>query len=208
MIRPRLQYTNKIIPVLLAFFAAIPLVPVLTLAQQAPHPDLSTFYSSQADEAVDPNLTTLKLEQTTPLAAVADLVTAGDRPNTAYKASERSSNTRIGELSLQASKLLASTTDSPVTAYNIPIVIDPNVQRHIRYFDTSIRTRFEQWLIRLSRYRPLVEEIFAEFELPSDLVNLSLVESGFNPHARSRAKATGPWQFMWRTGKLYGVAHR
>jgi len=59
--------------------------------------------------------------------------------------------------------------------------------------------------LRLNRYRPLVEDIFAEFDLPSDLVHLSLVESGFNPYAYSRAKATGPWQFMKGTGKIYGL---
>ena len=89
--------------------------------------------------------------------------------------------------------------------YNVPIVIDSSVQSHIRYFNTSIRNRFEQWLVRLSRYRPLVENIFSEFHLPSDLVYLSLVESGFNPYAYSRAKATGPWQFMKGTAKLYGL---
>ena len=89
--------------------------------------------------------------------------------------------------------------------YNVPIVIDSSVQSHIRYFNTSIRNRFEQWLVRLSRYRPLVEHIFTEFHLPSDLVYLSLVESGFNPYAYSRAKATGPWQFMKGTAKLYGL---
>ena len=91
------------------------------------------------------------------------------------------------------------------TIYNIPVVIDQSVQSHIRFFNTSIRDRFEQWLVRLNRYRPLVENIFAEFKLPSDLVHLSLVESGFNPYAYSRAKATGPWQFMKGTGKLYGL---
>ena len=89
--------------------------------------------------------------------------------------------------------------------YNVPIVMDSSVQSHIRYFNTSIRNRFEQWLVRLSRYRPLVENIFTEFHLPSDLVYLSLVESGFNPYAYSRAKATGPWQFMKGTAKLYGL---
>ncbi|MEK7273553.1 MAG: hypothetical protein AAB047_06945, partial [Nitrospirota bacterium] len=71
------------------------------------------------------------------------------------------------------------------TVYNIPIVMDPSVQSHIHFFNTSIRSRFEQWLIRLSRYQPLVEKIFSEFNIPSDLVYLSLVESGFNPYAFS-----------------------
>lgn len=89
--------------------------------------------------------------------------------------------------------------------YNVPIVMDSSVQSHMRYFNTAIHDRFEQWLLRLGRYRPLVENIFAEFHLPSDLVFLSLVESGFNPYAYSRAKATGPWQFMKGTAKLYGL---
>lgn len=89
--------------------------------------------------------------------------------------------------------------------YNVPIVMDSSVQSHMRYFNTAIHDRFEQWLLRLNRYRPLVENIFAEFHLPSDLVYLSLVESGFNPYAYSRAKATGPWQFMKGTARVYGL---
>jgi membrane-bound lytic murein transglycosylase D len=102
----------------------------------------------------------------------------------------------------------AQSAGGPIGAsevYNVPIVMDSSVQHHIRYFNISIRNRFEQWLVRLSRYRPLVENIFTEFHLPSDLVYLSLVESGFNPYAYSRAKATGPWQFMKGTAKLYGL---
>lgn len=99
---------------------------------------------------------------------------------------------------------IVSGTDKE-TEYNVPVVIDSSVKRHIQFFNTSIRSRFEQWLLRLSRYRPLVENIFAEFDLPSDLIFLSLVESGFNPHAYSRAKATGPWQFMKGTAKVYGL---
>ena len=95
------------------------------------------------------------------------------------------------------------TTDSP--AYDVPIVLDPSVQGHIRFFNVSIRNRFEQWLVRLSQYRPLVDSIFSEFNLPSDLVYLSLVESGFNPHAYSRARAAGPWQFMKGTAQVYGL---
>jgi membrane-bound lytic murein transglycosylase D len=103
----------------------------------------------------------------------------------------------------QAPELLKDPSEP--TAYNVPIVMDSSVQSHMRYFNTAIHDRFEQWLQRLSRYRPLVENIFAEFHLPSDLLYLSLVESGFNPYAYSRARATGPWQFMKGTAKVYGL---
>lgn len=88
---------------------------------------------------------------------------------------------------------------------NVPLVLDHKVERHLKFFHTAIRDRFEQWLARFARYKPLADRIFSEFELPSDLVFLSLVESGFNPHAYSRARATGPWQFMKSTAKLYGL---
>ncbi len=116
---------------------------------------------------------------------------------------------RYSELLIPPAEIATGQSDADVVTdsrqYNVPIVVDPSVQGHIRYFNTAIRGKFEQWLLRLSRYRPLVESIFAEFNLPSDLVFLSLVESGFNPYAYSRAKATGPWQFMKGTAKVYGL---
>jgi len=109
------------------------------------------------------------------------------------------------ELALTQDPSGNATDQTEYANYNVPIVMDSSVQAHIRYFNTAIHGRFEQWLLRLSRYRPLVETIFTEFHLPSDLVYLSLVESGFNPYAYSRAKATGPWQFMKGTAKAYGL---
>ena len=88
---------------------------------------------------------------------------------------------------------------------HIPLIRTARVERHIRYFQTSKRDHFDQWLTRLNHYKPLVEKIFAQFQLPDDLVFLSLVESGFNPKAYSRARAAGPWQFMKATGKFYGL---
>ncbi len=88
---------------------------------------------------------------------------------------------------------------------SVPIVRDHKVERHIKYFNTKIKHRFEKWLVRLGQYRPMVERVFAEFDLPLELTYLSLVESGFNPRAYSRARAAGPWQFMKATGRHYGL---
>jgi membrane-bound lytic murein transglycosylase D len=140
----------------------------------------------QEDDDVDPNLVPLEPELTL---SPSDLSSTEDKPE------------QLGDATAQGS----TNTTHQDTVYNIPVVMDQSVQSHIHFFNTSIRSRFEQWLLRFSRYRPLVENIFAEFDLPSDLVNLSLVESGFNPYAYSRAKATGPWQFMKGTGLLYGL---
>jgi membrane-bound lytic murein transglycosylase D len=142
--------------------------------------------TQESSDDLDPNLMPLEPE----LTASPPDISSGDN----------SSETPSGE-----GMASAGSSGPQETLYNIPVVIDQSVQSHIRFFNTSIRDRFEQWLARFNRYRPLVETIFAEFNLPSDLVHLSLVESGFNPYAYSRAKATGPWQFMKGTGKLYGL---
>lgn len=174
------------------------LLPTGSFAQVAPT-DLNTIESPQEDEDIDSNLVPLDPELTlTP----PDLISAGDKPENLGAAVGQPS--AVAPLA-QAPESSNTSIPSAATAYNIPVVIDPSVQSHIHFFNTSIRGRFEQWLVRLSRYRPLVENIFAEFNLPSDLVYLSLVESGFNPYAFSRAKATGPWQFMKGTGKVYGL---
>lgn len=87
----------------------------------------------------------------------------------------------------------------------IAVILNPAVERNVRYFQTAIRDRFQRALDRFYPYEPLVERIFAELGLPHDLVYLSLVESGFNPLAYSRARASGPWQFMKSTGRMYGL---
>ncbi|MBH0194395.1 MAG: transglycosylase SLT domain-containing protein [Nitrospira sp.] len=162
-----------------------------------------TQASTQDDDDLDSNLVPLEPELTS---APPDLPSTGESTdNTTGKTVSSPANASHAGPSADTSELSVATAESNASFYNIPVVVDPAVESHIRFFNTSIRGRFEQWLLRLSRYRPLVETIFAEFGLPSDLVNLSLVESGFNPYAYSRAKATGPWQFMKGTGKVYGL---
>ncbi len=88
---------------------------------------------------------------------------------------------------------------------DIPVIVNPEVERNIHYFQTVIPDRFQAWLTRFYRYQPLLEQIFVELGLPQELIYLSLVESGFNPRAYSRARASGPWQFIKSTGRMYGL---
>ncbi len=88
---------------------------------------------------------------------------------------------------------------------DIPVIVNPAVERNIDYFQNVIHDRFQKWLTRFYPYQSLIEQIFAEFGLPKELVYLSLVESGFNPRAYSRARASGPWQFIRSTGRMYGL---
>ena len=54
-------------------------------------------------------------------------------------------------------------------------------------------------------YMPIFEEIFDEYGLPKELKAMAVIESALNPRAVSRARAKGMWQFMYNTGKMYGL---
>jgi len=79
------------------------------------------------------------------------------------------------------------------------------IDREIAFFQTTFKERFEKYLGRSSRYLPMVRKTMKGSYLPEDMAYLPLIESGFNPMAVSRAKATGLWQFMKMTAKRYGL---
>src|SRR5213593_161411 len=116
----------------------------------------------------------------------------------------------VGE-STPGTSLLEVTTTDPQEAteetvdFDVPIVRTPKIDKHVLIFTFNIRDYFELWLQRFERHRPMIKQVFAEFNLPADLIFLSLVESGFSTNAVSRAKAVGPWQFIKPTAKTYGL---
>jgi membrane-bound lytic murein transglycosylase D len=89
--------------------------------------------------------------------------------------------------------------------FDISIVINAKVEQFIQYFQTIGSKVFANWLARSERYIPFMKNLLKENGLPEDLVYMALIESGFNPQAYSRRKACGPWQFIYLTGKRYGL---
>ncbi|WP_019037673.1 lytic transglycosylase domain-containing protein [Psychroflexus tropicus] len=61
-------------------------------------------------------------------------------------------------------------------------------------------------LMGLSKfYFPMFEATFDKYDIPLEMKYLALVESALNPRAKSRVGATGLWQFMYPTGKMYDL---
>jgi len=89
--------------------------------------------------------------------------------------------------------------------FDIPLVFNDAVARYIRCFTGPKRDVFARWLWRSERYAPTIKSILKKNGLPEDLVYLSMIESGFNMKACSRARASGPWQFINETGRRYGL---
>lgn len=103
----------------------------------------------------------------------------------------------------------ASGLSGPATvladAPEIEAVVNTRVEKWIDFYTGRGRNTFEMWLKRSGLYMEWMKGILQSEGLPTDLVHLVFVESGFNPQARSRSHAVGPWQFIRGTAKLFGL---
>lgn len=95
--------------------------------------------------------------------------------------------------------------DKLLHACDVPIDLNDRVISSIRFFQTRGKTTYTTWLRRAGRYDDLIRQTFREEGLPEDLLFVSMIESGFNPRARSKAHAVGLWQFIESTGKMEGL---
>ncbi len=63
----------------------------------------------------------------------------------------------------------------------------------------------KRFVDRGSRYLHHIVEEVEKRGMPTEIALLPVIESAFNPHAYSRSKASGLWQFIPSTGKNYGL---
>jgi membrane-bound lytic murein transglycosylase D len=94
---------------------------------------------------------------------------------------------------------------APEDEKEIPVVLNARVMHFMNYFQTRGRKSFSIWLARSGKYIPNMKKILHQHGMPTDLVYLAMIESGFNVKARSHAAAVGPWQFIKPTAKRYGL---
>jgi membrane-bound lytic murein transglycosylase D len=83
----------------------------------------------------------------------------------------------------------------------------PAVKQFVSYFAHGRgREVMDAGFRRSVRYRDLARKIFKEESVPTDLVWLAQIESGWNPYALSWASARGIWQFVPSTGMRFGLS--
>ncbi len=87
----------------------------------------------------------------------------------------------------------------------IPMTFNAEVRSYIRMYLNRMRGRLDVMLTLSEFYYPIFEEALARYDVPEELKHLTIVESAMNPNATSRVGAAGLWQFMYTTGKNYGL---
>ena len=85
------------------------------------------------------------------------------------------------------------------------LVYNQQVREYIDMYALRKRGLTERVMGLAQLYFPLFEQTLDQNDLPLEFKYLSIVESALNPVAKSRVGATGLWQFMLQTGKLYNL---
>jgi hypothetical protein len=97
----------------------------------------------------------------------------------------------------------------PVTfcGERVPLEIQDVKERFEREMLISAgdRTQAFLWLKRSRRYLPYIEQALKENGMPDDLKYIIVAESALKPNAVSNKGAVGYWQFIYETGKNYGL---
>mgnify|MGYP000917370166 FL=1 len=94
-----------------------------------------------------------------------------------------------------------------ISRINSVIILPYNniIRNHIHVYTERKVDRFRVMLGLQDFYFPMIEDIFDYYGLPVELKYMAVIESALNPNAVSRVGATGLWQFMYSTGRMYGL---
>ena len=87
----------------------------------------------------------------------------------------------------------------------IPLQFNRYVKNDIIHYTEKIPKVTARILGLAPYYLPQFEEIFDEFDMPKELKAMAVIESALNAKAVSRARAKGMWQFIYTTGRRYGL---
>ena len=87
----------------------------------------------------------------------------------------------------------------------IELPYNATVRKCIELYVDRRRSLVENMLGLEAFYFPMIEETLDKYDLPQELKYLVIIESAMNPVALSRAGASGLWQFMMATGRMYGL---
>lgn len=85
------------------------------------------------------------------------------------------------------------------------LVYNEHVKAFINLYAVRKRESVSRMMGMAQLYYPMFEEVFDKYNIPLELKHLAVIESALIPYARSKAGAMGLWQFMYPTGKMYGL---
>ena len=89
------------------------------------------------------------------------------------------------------------------TPFNVEY--NPSLEKIIKHYLKNRRRSMSKLMALSDYYFPMFEQELDKHNLPLEIKYLAVVESALDPVAKSRVGATGLWQFMFTTGKMFGL---
>lgn len=118
----------------------------------------------------------------------------------------------ISDSALAAASAVALATAASQAGAGVPATagLDLDVQHKavddwVNRFTTSLKGDFQLSLNRMDKYDDMILAKLDKRQMPRELIYLAMIESNFNPTAKSRVKAVGMWQFMSATARQFGL---
>ncbi|NLZ18710.1 MAG: LysM peptidoglycan-binding domain-containing protein [Bacteroidales bacterium] len=117
----------------------------------------------------------------------------------------------VNEYNMDSVRFSSNVTDAEMmrrlSAMNSFITLPYNdvVKNYIILYSERMTSRMGQVLGLSAYYFPIFEDILLRYDLPQELKYMAIIESMLNPVATSSAGARGIWQFMYQTGRSYGL---
>jgi membrane-bound lytic murein transglycosylase D len=116
------------------------------------------------------------------------------------------------KLTYLSSSVKASNVAAPITnvaSGMLDIHMDhPRIEQWVARLTTTLKGDLKQSLDRMDKYATMINTKLDARQMPRELAYLALIESNFNPTARSRVSAVGMWQFMSATARQFGLTVR
>ncbi len=105
----------------------------------------------------------------------------------------------------QVKQQIASSGSALEQPFGLDCINQPAVQEYIAIFSSPASKTMKTWLKRMGRYQAVLEKVLVQENVPTDLIYLAMIESGFKMRVKSPVAATGMWQFMAPTGAEMGL---
>ncbi len=125
--------------------------------------------------------------------------------NSAYLVDATGANSRLHSIaSLPDSNLSAVAETGAEPALDLSYS-HASIDRWVSRLTTSLRGDFSVSLTRMDKYATMITAKLDAKHMPRELIYLALIESNFNPNAKSKVGAVGMWQFMSATARQFGL---
>ncbi|MBQ1926559.1 MAG: transglycosylase SLT domain-containing protein, partial [Proteobacteria bacterium] len=130
---------------------------------------------------------------------------AGDGTPEQSRGLQRKTSRWMKEAISQIRSQMANSKSPIAMPFGLDCADQPAVQEYLAIFSHAASGTMKTWLKRLERWRPVLEKALKEENVPTDLLYLAMIESGFKTRVKSPASAAGMWQFMAGTGVEMGL---